>query len=267
MARPENISEQFNHEPLASHWHTMEIGQGQVRLENKTLVCRVPSHNNHQYHNAQLDDYVHLKRSDYPWTPPIEMTVRAWTSHPKEELIGTAGFGFWNHPFMPGGGLPRLPRAVWFFFASPPSKMALAYGIEGRGWKAATFDAITLPFFLLAPFTPIGFLLMRIPFLYQRLWPFAQRAIKVSEAQLDDIDISEPHTYKLQWRKDGVQFFVDNELIHRSAHSPKGSLGFVAWLDNQYAVVTPQGQLGLGFLERPNDQFLVLDNLSIKSID
>jgi hypothetical protein len=54
------------------------------------------------------------------------MTVRACFSHPAGTLRGTAGFGFWNDPFlMTGARLPALPRAIWFFYASAPSEMKL----------------------------------------------------------------------------------------------------------------------------------------------
>src|SRR5436853_5251782 len=51
-------------------------------------------------------------------------------------LRGTAGFGFWNYPFSVKGDILMLPEAVWFFYASPPSNMALVPGIRGWGWKA-----------------------------------------------------------------------------------------------------------------------------------
>jgi hypothetical protein len=40
----------------------------------------------------------------------------------------------------PGNPIP-LPRAIWFFYASPPSHMDLALDVPGYGWKAAMIDA------------------------------------------------------------------------------------------------------------------------------
>src|SRR5438067_11788951 len=51
-------------------------------------------------------------------------------------LRGTACFGFWNYPFSVRGDILMLPEAIWFFYASPPSDMALVPGIAGWGWKA-----------------------------------------------------------------------------------------------------------------------------------
>src|SRR5262249_30763783 len=164
-----------------------------------------------------------------------------WASHGTDQLKGTAGFGFWNQPIMPGQALPRLPRNVWFFFGSPPSNMAFAQGVPGYGWKASTLDISRLPVLLLAPFSPLGFLMMRLPALYRAIWPLAQRAIGASEAVID-VDLREPHVYRLDWLPRTVKFYVDNKLILATPNSPRSPLGFVAWLDNQYAVVTPQGQ-------------------------
>src|SRR5262249_46694865 len=129
------------------------------------------------YADAQIFDYAAKKRSEFVCCAPLRMSVRAWASHSAAELRGTAGFGFWNQPVMPGQLIPRLPRAVWFFFGSQPSNMAFARGVPGYGWKAATLDMSRLPFLLMAPGAPLGFLLMRNPTLYEKIWPAAQWAI------------------------------------------------------------------------------------------
>jgi hypothetical protein len=244
----------------------MEIGNGQATQDGQRYICTVPGHDRQKYHNAQWDDYSVTKPPQFRWCAPLELSLTAWASHGIDQLQGTAGFGFWNHPFMPGGGLPRVPRAVWFFFASPPSNMALARGVPGRGWKAATFDAVNPLFFSLLPLSPIGILLMRIPRFYQRFWGVGQRALKVSEAMLN-VDLAIPHEYRLRWEPQQVTFWVDGQMIHQTPYSPKGHLGFVAWLDNQYAIVTPQGKFGFGLLERAEAQSLTLENMVIRSLE
>lgn len=242
----------------------LEIGLGQVTQTDGISTCHIPAHDNTSYHNAQIDDYSGLRRRNFPWNPPLQMTVRAYASH--QNLAGTAGFGFWNQPFMPGGGLPRVPRTVWFFHGSPPNNMALADGVPGFGWKCATFDAQNPLFFALAPFAPLGLLLMRIPTVYRKIWPtLGQRALKVSERTLE-MNVTQPHTYSLVWQEDTVEFYVDDEHVHHSPHSPSGPLGFVAWLDSQYAIVTPQGNFGFGFVQRSEAQQLVLEEIEIKRL-
>src|SRR6185312_8760643 len=98
-----------------------------------------------RYSDAQIDDYGQLARAHFPWRPPLRMEVSARSSLPAAHtdssgespiLRGTAGFGFWNYPFSVRGDILMLPEAVWFFYASPPSNMALVPGIPGWGWKA-----------------------------------------------------------------------------------------------------------------------------------
>ncbi len=48
--------------------------------------------------------------------------------------------------------------------------------------------------------------------------------------------------------------------------SPHGPLGFIAWIDNQYAIVTPQGRLGWGIVPNP-DQGLTLTRIRIEALD
>jgi hypothetical protein len=115
----------------------------------------------------------------------------------------------------------------------------------------------------LLPFAPLGFLMMRVPLLYRNLWPVAQRVIKVSEYSLNHLDMTQPHHYQLDWLQDKAIFTVDGEVIHTTPYSPSGKLGFVAWIDNQYAVVTPQGNFGWGLLENDQAQWLEIRDLSI----
>lgn len=242
------------------------IGAGRLETENGVTRLALAGARRAAYSNAQLDDYAGLPRRRFPWRPPLRLSVRARFSHPAEQLRGTAGFGFWNNPIPPGmRGLPRLPRAVWFFFSSPPSNMALALDAPGHGWKAAAFNAMQPAFYALAPFAPAGFLLMRIPALHRALWPLAQRAIGVSEAALR-VDMAGWHTYTLEWWPKRARFLVDGAHVHTTPAAPPGPLGFVAWLDNQYAVVTPQGRFGFGFLDPPDAQWLALESVWIEKL-
>jgi hypothetical protein len=90
-------------------------------------------------------------------------------------------------------------------------------------------------------------LLNRRPALRRRLWPRVQRAIHVAEAALST-PLGEWHDYALEWRADGARFLVDGQLVLETDRSPRGPLGFVAWIDNQWAVATPDGRLRFGLL-------------------
>ncbi len=258
------ISEDFRG-ALSSVLNPLELGTGRIEQSPEGLRMVVDPVPVGKYSDSQLYNYAGRKRSDYPCQPPLRMTVRAWASHSVDRLVGTAGFGFWNQPLMPGEVGVHLPRAVWFFFCSQPSNMALAQGVPGYGWKAATLDASRLPFLLLAPTAPLGFLLMRVPALYRRLWPVAQKAVGVSEAIIQ-ADLAQPHTYRLDWLPGTASFFVDDVMILKTPYAPRGSLGFVTWLDNQYAIVTPQGHFALGLTPVSERQWLALESLVIEPI-
>jgi hypothetical protein len=256
-------------EPLNSHWHIVQLGRGLVSQASGVLRLSLPTTPANIYSDAQLTDYQ--GRRDFAWRPPVRLTVSAHFAvgegvRPSiENLRGTAGFGFWNHPFVPGERSLRLPQVAWFFFSSPPSDMRLAKDVPGPGWKAATLDATRPQFLALAPTAPIGFLLMRIPALYWRLWPVGQRAVGVSEHLLDNALLAESHTYSLNWQQDSITFAVDGLTVHRTPSAPRGLLGFIAWIDNQYAVVTPQGNLGWGLLPVEHEQTLVMESVRIEN--
>jgi hypothetical protein len=208
------------------------------------------------YTDAQIDDYQGLKRRDFRWRPPLTLTVSARFSHPAGTLRGTAGFGFWNDPFlMTGWRMPTLPRAIWFFFGSPPSDMKLALDVPGHGWKAATIDALRLPFFLLAPTAPLAVPLMNLRPLYRALWPVGQRAIGVSEALLD-APMTGWHTYRIAWGEDRARFSVDERVVLDCDTPPSGPLGFVMWIDNQAMIVAPWGRFAWRALDLPHRQWM-----------
>lgn len=239
--------------------HITEIGLGKVHQSGGSYRLTVPPASKNRYHDAQISTYV--SRRDFSHRPPVQMTVRA---RAERHIHGTAGFGFWNHPYAPNERGFRLPKAAWFFYGSPPNNMALAKGVPGQGWKAATFDATRGQFLALLPTAPIGFLLMQIPALYNALWPIGQRALGVSEKALDTDLLTESHEYTVNWQENSVQFGVDGEVIHETDLSPSGKMGFIAWVDNQYAVVTPQGKFGFGLVDVPQEQSLVIESLVIK---
>lgn len=269
---------------LGDHWSRIECGSGRLALAGAALRLVNGAALGQRYSNAQIDDYQGRSRRELLWSPPLLLTVRARFSHPSPRLqgpcpcdmvypptpdggpilAGTAGFGFWNAPFAPESRrAPALPRALWFFYASPPSHMKLDLRTPGCGWKAATIDAGRWPFLLLAPTIPLAVPLMRLPALYRQLWPTGQRAIGVSEA-LVDAPMTAWHTYAIHWGTRRARFLVDDALVLDCATPPRGPLGLVLWLDNQAMVVTPQGRLRHGLLEKQGEQWLELASVVVE---
>jgi beta-glucanase (GH16 family) len=79
-----------------------------------------------------------------------------------------------------------------------------------------------------------------------------------------EASMTEWHTYAIEWGVERATFSVDGETVLDGAPSPRGPLGFVMWLDNQYMVVKPWGRFGWGLLEEPARQWLEVDWLSIE---
>ena len=253
-------------------------GGGRIEAIDDGARLILPSAVASRYADAQLDDYAGLRhaglrRRDFPHRPPVSLLLRARFSHDNRpsrppdfqpSLIGTAGFGFWNNPFGAQSRIPAPPRALWFFYASPPSDMALALGVPGFGWKAASIDASRPSALALAPFAPIVMLLCRRPRLYRALWHRVQRTLGISECRLPHA-MTDWHVYELEWRRDGARWRIDGETAQETDRAPRGPLGFVAWIDNQYAVVTPRGKLGSGLLDAPFEQWLEIAHVELRN--
>ena len=242
-------------------WHVTEQGSGRVFVESSALHLLKPTHDTNSYHNAQITDYDHSR--SFKFRPPLRLTLTAEAT--TASLTGTAGFGFWNHPFSPTDSHFSLPQALWFFFSSSASNMALAKNGQGYGWKASTFNAKQWAFYTLLPTAPLAIPLMNIPPVYDALWSIGQKAIGVKETLLDSQLLTEKHSYQIDCLPDKVIFRVDGDIVLTSTEGiPNKALGFVAWLDNQYAIVTPQGRFGFGFVDAPQDQRLILHEVKIE---
>ncbi len=242
-------------EALSLRWSQTCVGKGFMQVENSALRMGCSLAEVGGYTNAQIDDYGQRKRADFPWHPPLRMEVRARSSHAAatagdsgdstDSLRGTAGFGFWNYPFSVRGDVLMLPEAVWFFYASPPSNMALVPHLPGWGWKAQVIHSMRLD--ALAAVAP-----MALSAAWARLTGetrpaqrWMQRLSGASEALLN-APMQDWHTYVIEWLPETATFWVDDQLVLRAPQPPRGPLGFVAWLDNQYAIATPRGTLRFG---------------------
>ena len=250
----------------ASGWHRHAVGAGNLSVGRDGLRLANGPTGGATYTNAQIDDYQGLPRRRLRWVPPLRLSVTARFSHPIALMSGTAGFGFWNDPLgMTASRPPAFPRAVWFFLASPPSDMRLAMGVPGAGLKAATIDAGRLPFLLMLPAAPAGLLLARSERLRRCLWPLAQKAMCVNETLLK-IDITKTHVYTLEWLPDGACFYVNGHTVFACRRAPRGPLGLVIWLDNQYMILHPTGRMGHGYVAKRSEEFLLVQSILLESL-
>lgn len=259
---------------IDQRWAQTCIGSGSLSITDSALHMTLSPTQQGEYSDAQIDDYAGLSRSAFPWRPPLRMEVRACSSLPAatpenssesmNTLRGTAGFGFWNYPFSVRGDILMLPEAVWFFYASPPSNMALVPGSPGWGWKAQVVHSMRAEALLATLPTALAVGWARLSGHTQPAARWLQRLSGTNEALLT-VDMAKWHTYVLEWRPTEALFWVDGALVLRSSQPPTRPLGFVAWLDNQYAIATPRGILRFGTVSS-EPQWFALDSVSIESL-
>jgi len=244
----------------------LEINNGRINKRDQGWQFLLPPIDT-GYADAQIHDYgrIPYRRHTLPWSPGCHLQLNARFSHPASELIGTAGFGFWNAPFAdPSLKRPALPQATWFFFASAPNDLPFAPHGPGRGWFAATIDATTLRALSWAPFAPGVLLLNQFSPIRKRLWPNVQHALGISFAPIE-LDLQAWHRYELDWQTDSCHFRINGEEIMNTIHSPRGPLGFVCWIDNQYMIATANGRFRWGTLKTSSTQWLEVSDFMIKS--
>jgi hypothetical protein len=247
----------------------LEINGGVVAYDEAAGRARltVPMTPAHRYTNAQLDDYHNLgergpRRRPFTRAQPLRLSLRARASH--ADPVGTLGFGFWNEPFSITGSVLAAPSVVWFFYASPPSDMALVHGVPGRGWKAATLTTGRWPNLLLAPGALAAVLLTRLPGLGRPIMDLARRFIQASEAPLSDVALDQWHSYALDWRASQARFVVDGVERLCAPTPSRKPLGFVMWIDNQYAIASADGHFGFGIRPLAEPQWLEVEDLRLE---
>ena len=206
------------------------------------------------YRFAQLDDYAQLNRKEFPWKTPCSLEIKARVS--AKALPGTWGFGFWNDPFAASQGLggmlrrrPALPNAGWFFYASPPNYLAFQDDHPAQGFLAAFFSSPHLPALLMAP----G--LLALPLLTlrpaARLLRRLASSLIIEDSVLVPTDPTQWQAYRVELTAQSSRFFVNGKLISEFPQAPRGALGLVVWIDNQFAAFTPDGRLKSGTLPNP----------------
>jgi hypothetical protein len=224
------------------------------------------------YRWAQLDDYLTRRRRQFPWQAPFHLRLQARVSH--ADLPGTWGVGLWNDPFSLNLGLggavrrlPALPNTAWFFYAGHPNYLSLRDDLPAQGFLAATFRSPAWNPHGITPITPSrsfrDWVTRRIRWLAS--WFIGQSGCQVG------IDPTAWHTYEIDWfsldmrrgEKASVIFRVDGEEIFQTPVSPRGRLGLVLWIDNQYAAFPPDGPLKFGTSPSPHPAWLEIKDFWI----
>ena len=237
-----------------------DLGHGIWNLE-------IPPGPEGRYRLAQLDDYSPLPRVNFPWNPPVTLSLQARVSNP--DIPGTWGFGFWNDPFSLslgfGGGsrrFPALPNAAWFFFASQQNYLSFRDDLPANGLLAATFRS---------PIWPPPVLALGVPALPFLLWRYSARMLRrlasriiQQDAAHIGMDVTQWRHYRLNWQGERVNFWVDETKVFETPIAPRSPLGFVLWIDNQYAAFPPHGGLKYGTLAAEDVYQLEIREMQIK---
>lgn len=250
--------------PPGRPWVRMTMGAAEVFEGPEGLVLELLPQPGDRYADAQLDDYSGARLR---WRPPVRLTVEARFSAPAAAWVGTAGFGFWNAGALPGA-LAAPPSAVWFFFASSPSRLALSPDDPGPGWRAMVWRSPRAPRLLLPPgWASRVYRWLAHPRIARVAVDLGKRWMAVSQRLLEDLDRTAWHRYEIRWERDRVTFTVDGVPVHTASFAPAGPLGFVAWVDNQFLRLDPERGIASGFLEVPQPQALILRRMAIEAGD
>jgi hypothetical protein len=247
----------------------LELGGGNVSRQEKAVKLAIPAKLD-GYADAQLDDHRSLPRRRFPWRPPLRLALRARASG--VDLPGTLGFGFWNDPFslslgQAGAGrrLPAVPQALWFFYASCRSDIAMAAGLPGNGWKAASLNPRPLADLLALPALAVGVALSQLSLIRPSLMRLAQSIGGACEAVLP-ARIDQWHDYSIEWHRGFADFAVDGKGVLRAEDPPRAALGFVAWIDNQFATASPKSRFSFGVEKTHQPQWLEIRDLTIEQL-
>ena len=218
------------------------------------------------YRLAQLDDYTDRSRKDFPWHPPLTVTITARASN--FDIPGTWGFGLWNDPFSLslglGGGIrrfPALPNAAWFFHASPENHLSFQKDKPAQGFLAQTFHSPPIPPALLALAAPV-FPLLTLPWLAKRIRPAIARVIK-DDSRSINLDVTQWNQYTVQLEQSLVRFKIDKAELFRTKVAPRSPLGFVIWIDNQFASFPPNGKLAYGTMKNSRPAWIEVKQIEI----
>jgi len=244
---PEGVTARVWHPPQVE----ARVRKGQVHVLGENAWRLQLEAGEHEYRLAQLDDYWPLRRRDFLWRAPLRFALEARAS--AANLPGTWGFGFWNDPFAVPFGVrgttrrwPALPNAAWFFYASPPNCLSLRDDLPAQGMLAATFSSPRIPALLLLP-GMVCFPALFWPPLARMMRYLGRGLVRQATRRLS-LDVSEWHAYGLEWLPHKVRFFVDEAEVFETRVAPRGPLGLVIWMDNQFAAFPPDGRLQFGVL-------------------
>jgi hypothetical protein len=262
--------------PIASLREHLVNG-GRIERTGSGYRLLIPPTGADAYADAQLDDYDHGLPRRFADLPPQVLRLRARFSHAQPK--GTAGFGFWNHPFSREGAVLEPPCNCWFFYSSPESDLRVSRRLPGHGFKASLLNsAAYLPFTTSGEpvargvggrfaqtvtriATSTANLMLKVPVASRAVMAAAQVAVNARELLLD-LDMTAWHTYEVDWLPAIAVFRVDGREVLRAPKPPRAALGFATWIDNYRATASSGGDYGFAYVGTTEEQWMELDDLA-----
>jgi hypothetical protein len=249
------IADRFNGIQRHPHWNRLAVGSAWVE-ESYGLKLILKSVPEGFLSTAQLDDFQTLPREYFPWQPPVTLRLRARASLPSGQLLGTAGFGFWNNMApLSSTHMEVFPNWMWFYYASPQTTISPVHG-PANGWKASVVHGGLGGERAMA----WNDTLLRIPLIGKKL---GRVQMPAREKSLENWDFSVWHDFEIYWHREAVHFRIDGDEVLEAHLRVEMPLAFIAWMDNNYAGIQPDGNVELGYLAVPEEQMLIIDNLEI----
>jgi hypothetical protein len=228
------------------------VNGGRVERDGAHYRLSIPPIGADAYTDAQIDDYDHGLPRHFTNAPPQHLRVRARYSH--RELKGTAGFGFWNHPFSRTGAILEPPSNVWFFYGSPESDLRVARGVPGHGHKAAMLNSGQMPKGVMTVAGKLLTALLKVPRLSPLLMSAGRAVVNAHEVLLP-IDMTEWHDYEIDWLPQEAVFHIDGVKVLQAPHPPRNRMGFAAWVDN-YRATANGGDYQFAYVACQHEQWL-----------
>lgn len=252
-----NIWDEFSPAMRSPHWNRLASGCAWVE-ERDVLQLILQDTPAGSLSLAQIDDCLNRPRESYLWRPPLTVKTRVRTSHHNGDLLGSAGFGFWNNmrPLW-SDRMEVRPNWIWFYYASPQSTVSLTSG-PTSGWKASIVHAgrgSKIMMRLIEPF-------VRMPGFGKLL---VSSRFPAREASLKHIDFTQWHDFEIQWLPDRVIFWIDGQAVLQASLRLSLPLAFVAWIDNNFAALDSKNELDVGHLAIHQRQVLEMERVEIRS--
>ena len=110
----------------------------------------------------------------------------------------------------------------------------------------------------------VGNALFKLPGMDKLVFAAAEKMMGAQEILLDEIDMTQWHEYKIEWRADQAVFWVDGQEKFRAQNPPTVPLGFVAWVDNNATTMGPGKEFSFARVAVPTREWMEVSSIKIE---